>query len=288
MDTTTTHPSAVLVGGTIPDHVPGAYPSLSCCGGPVRLVDAGDPATAVQCGGYAGDTGASAPRCELLAGHAGPHRIVPAPCPMQHHEPVLIPAGEPNAGLCTFDLASPEHHHGPHLDGDIRLEFGTRAGAQEYLDSLPEDVRRYAVVSTWGTVDPFTEHHGIAVHRPAMSTYYLTTRGAFVREDQCRAAEPARVLPGNWLPSEVAMVEAAVRRVDPKAKILNLRTDVDGGGVVLVHLFDAVQPYVTWNWATKRTDGSPVGGATGAMLYRGNYFDRQVEAEGDFDRRHNR
>jgi len=33
-----THPGAELTGGTIPPHVPGAYPRLSCCGGAVALV----------------------------------------------------------------------------------------------------------------------------------------------------------------------------------------------------------------------------------------------------------
>lgn len=32
------HPPATLTGGTVPAHVPGAYPRLSCCGGPVGLV----------------------------------------------------------------------------------------------------------------------------------------------------------------------------------------------------------------------------------------------------------
>ena len=32
------HPGAILVGGTIPAHVPGAYPTLSCCGGDRELV----------------------------------------------------------------------------------------------------------------------------------------------------------------------------------------------------------------------------------------------------------
>lgn len=32
------HPEAVLTGGTTPAHYPGAYPNLSCCGGPVQLV----------------------------------------------------------------------------------------------------------------------------------------------------------------------------------------------------------------------------------------------------------
>jgi|PlaIllAssembly_1097288.scaffolds.fasta_scaffold39130_3 hypothetical protein len=32
------HPGATLTGGTIPPHVPGSYPSLSCCGGHVTLV----------------------------------------------------------------------------------------------------------------------------------------------------------------------------------------------------------------------------------------------------------
>jgi hypothetical protein len=35
---TVMHQSAVLTGGTVPEHVPGAYPNLSCCGGPVQLV----------------------------------------------------------------------------------------------------------------------------------------------------------------------------------------------------------------------------------------------------------
>ena len=34
------HHSATLTGGTIPAHTPGAYPSLSCCGGAVALVPA--------------------------------------------------------------------------------------------------------------------------------------------------------------------------------------------------------------------------------------------------------
>jgi len=34
------HPGAELTGGTIPAHVPGAYPNLSCCGGAVALVPA--------------------------------------------------------------------------------------------------------------------------------------------------------------------------------------------------------------------------------------------------------
>ena len=32
------HEYAILTGGTVPAHVPGAYPRLSCCGGPVQLV----------------------------------------------------------------------------------------------------------------------------------------------------------------------------------------------------------------------------------------------------------
>lgn len=36
---TTTHAAATLTGGNIPAHEPGAYPPLSCCGGPVQLVD---------------------------------------------------------------------------------------------------------------------------------------------------------------------------------------------------------------------------------------------------------
>lgn len=32
------HPSAQLVGGLIPAHVPGAYPQLECCGGLLELV----------------------------------------------------------------------------------------------------------------------------------------------------------------------------------------------------------------------------------------------------------
>lgn len=34
------HESAILTGGSVPAHVPGAYPSLSCCGGSVQLVPA--------------------------------------------------------------------------------------------------------------------------------------------------------------------------------------------------------------------------------------------------------
>lgn len=33
------HQAAELTGGSVPAHVPGAYPRLSCCGGPVPLVD---------------------------------------------------------------------------------------------------------------------------------------------------------------------------------------------------------------------------------------------------------
>jgi hypothetical protein len=32
------HLPAILTGGAVPAHVPGAYPNLSCCGGPVALV----------------------------------------------------------------------------------------------------------------------------------------------------------------------------------------------------------------------------------------------------------
>jgi hypothetical protein len=32
------HDAAILTGGYAPAHEPGAYPSLSCCGGPVVLV----------------------------------------------------------------------------------------------------------------------------------------------------------------------------------------------------------------------------------------------------------
>jgi hypothetical protein len=34
----TLHDGAILTGGQVPAHVPGAYPRLSCCGGPVQLV----------------------------------------------------------------------------------------------------------------------------------------------------------------------------------------------------------------------------------------------------------
>jgi hypothetical protein len=34
-----THPAATLTGGSVPEHVPGAYPNLSCCDGPVVLVE---------------------------------------------------------------------------------------------------------------------------------------------------------------------------------------------------------------------------------------------------------
>lgn len=34
------HPAATLTGGKVPQHLPGAYPRLSCCGGPVVLVPA--------------------------------------------------------------------------------------------------------------------------------------------------------------------------------------------------------------------------------------------------------
>lgn len=34
------HAAAVLTGGSIPAHYAGAYPRLSCCGGPVQLVEA--------------------------------------------------------------------------------------------------------------------------------------------------------------------------------------------------------------------------------------------------------
>lgn len=34
----TMHEAATLTGGKVPAHVPGAYPRLSCCGGPVALV----------------------------------------------------------------------------------------------------------------------------------------------------------------------------------------------------------------------------------------------------------
>jgi hypothetical protein len=34
------HAAAILTGGTVPAHVPGAYPNLSCCGGEVQLVAA--------------------------------------------------------------------------------------------------------------------------------------------------------------------------------------------------------------------------------------------------------
>jgi hypothetical protein len=34
------HQGATLVGGTVPAHVPGGYPRLSCCGGPIQLVPA--------------------------------------------------------------------------------------------------------------------------------------------------------------------------------------------------------------------------------------------------------
>lgn len=32
------HPKVTLTGGKVPEHVPGAYPRLGCCGGPVTLV----------------------------------------------------------------------------------------------------------------------------------------------------------------------------------------------------------------------------------------------------------
>lgn len=32
------HQAATLTGGKVPAHAPGAYPRLSCCGGPVLLV----------------------------------------------------------------------------------------------------------------------------------------------------------------------------------------------------------------------------------------------------------
>lgn len=37
------HPAAELTGGSIPEHVPGAYPRLSCCGGSVALMTSTDP-----------------------------------------------------------------------------------------------------------------------------------------------------------------------------------------------------------------------------------------------------
>ena len=33
------HPAVELTGGSIPSHVPGSYPKLSCCGGDIQLVD---------------------------------------------------------------------------------------------------------------------------------------------------------------------------------------------------------------------------------------------------------
>lgn len=53
------HPGAELTGGTIPAHVPGAYPSLSCCGGEVALEwprpgqphDYGQPCRCPECDG---------------------------------------------------------------------------------------------------------------------------------------------------------------------------------------------------------------------------------------------
>lgn len=32
------HPAVVLVGGNVPVHVPGSYPTLRCCGGQITLV----------------------------------------------------------------------------------------------------------------------------------------------------------------------------------------------------------------------------------------------------------
>ena len=59
------HLAAVLTGGSVPAHVPGAYPSLSCCGGPIQLVPA-----AACCDWYAlahrdtpADAGTSARTC---------------------------------------------------------------------------------------------------------------------------------------------------------------------------------------------------------------------------------
>ena len=34
------HPAVTLTGGSVPDHRPGAYPTLSCCGGETKVVAA--------------------------------------------------------------------------------------------------------------------------------------------------------------------------------------------------------------------------------------------------------
>lgn len=44
------HPGASLTGGTIPAHYAGAYPNLSCCGGPVKLVEAAESAEQIIAG----------------------------------------------------------------------------------------------------------------------------------------------------------------------------------------------------------------------------------------------
>jgi hypothetical protein len=80
-------------------------------------------------------------------------------------------------------------------------------------------------------------------------------------------------------------VAAEVTRVCGDNTLLALLLDGPGFGRVMVKRSNPHQPYVVWRWATLRTDGSPVGGASGAMLYSGDYFADPKAAEADLTTR---
>ena len=82
-------------------------------------------------------------------------------------------------------------------------------------------------------------------------------------------------------PQDVAAVAAEVERVSSGAKVIEQTADGEGYGLLLVERPGHHQPWVVWRWATKRTDGSPVGGQSGAMLWSGSYWDERKDAEWD-------
>ena len=79
---------------------------------------------------------------------------------------------------------------------------------------------------------------------------------------------------------DMAAVATEVARVSG-ARVVEQTAYGDGFGILLAERPGSHQLWVVWRWATKRTDGSPVGGSTGAMLWSGGYWVDRADAEQD-------
>lgn len=175
----TLHDGAILTGGAIPPHVPGAYPRLSCCGGPVELVP-----------GYETDA-----REDAVCPLHGPNLYTcPEGCPYAERGtvddlPPVVPEGPgwacwaPGESREAFASAYLNDEHG---DGATRAVLyvvthghgedapAIEAGAELTLDDLASLIARAAVIGAAAAIEDGRDRAGLCFER-ALEAIRLVT-----------------------------------------------------------------------------------------------------------------